>query len=113
MGFGRDEIAIGCTPAGEECEQLGPNYRPERARQECSEFIKQLRRQLGDEPQGARLRVKANEHDFGTYLEVVCVYDIDSEAAAEYAYKCEAEMPEFWDAPACEALGITSNALKV
>ena len=52
----RDYIDIGATPASENCEQLGPNYDPQRARAECRAFIAQLRRQFGPEPEGAQLR---------------------------------------------------------
>jgi hypothetical protein len=41
--------------------------------------------------------VKSNPHDFGTYLTVVCEFDSANEAAASYAYRCDAEAPEEWD----------------
>ena len=93
----RDYMELSCTPAAEDCEQLGPNYNPLRAKAECRAFINQLRRTFGPEPEGARLIVKSNPHDFGNYLEVQCVYDEDDEAATEYAYKCESDMPMTWD----------------
>lgn len=94
----RDYIDIGPTPAEEECAQVGqPDYM-HRARSECNRFIELLRRTLGPEPQGARLAVKSNPHDFGTYLEVVCYFDTDNEEAEKYAYRCEREAPARWDA---------------
>lgn len=93
----RDFIEIGPTPADENCEQLGPNYNPHKARKECYAFIHQLRRQFGEEPYGARLRVKSNPHDFGTYLEVVCDYNDNCEESQEYAFKCEGEAWPNWD----------------
>jgi len=40
-----------------------------------------LRRTLGNEPPGARLAIRENPHDFGTYLSVVCHYDPDKSEA--------------------------------
>ena len=44
---------------------------------------------FGKEPNGARLRVKSFSHDFGTYYEVVCRYDLDNPEAYEYALDCD------------------------
>jgi hypothetical protein len=102
----RDYLEIGSTPAEEDCEQLGPNYRPERARQECQAFIHQLRRQFGEEPADASLRVKGSSHDFGLYLEVVCYYDPNDEESTEYAFKCEGEAWTEWDEEARKELSL-------
>jgi hypothetical protein len=100
-----NEMYIGSTPPEEECEQLGDNYNPQRARKECRAYIHQLRRVLGPEPEGASLVIKSNPHDFGTYLTVVCMYD-DTEAATLYAYKCESDGPMTWDREAKRELGL-------
>lgn len=92
----RDYIDIGPTPADEPCEQLGPNYDESKAKAECRRFIEVIRKALGPEPEGARLSIKANAHDFGTYHEVVCYFDTDNEKAAEYAFKCESDAPSRW-----------------
>ena len=99
-----DYIEIGSVPSGEPCESLGPNYNPVQAKFECRLFIEQLRRTFGEEPVGARLKIKENHHDFGTYHEVACNYNENNEEACEYAFRCESEMPEFWDEYAKEAL---------
>ena len=52
---------------------------------------------IGEEPEGTRLTIKANPHDFGTYYEVVCYFDDEDEEAARYAFRCEAEAPDEWD----------------
>jgi hypothetical protein len=92
----KDSISLGSVPAYEKCEQLGPNYRPEVARAECNRYIAQLRSQFGPEPQGARLFIKRNQHDFGTYLEVEVEFDDNNEAAIDYAFKLEREAPSKW-----------------
>ncbi len=93
----RQWIDIGPTPADEPCEQAGPQYQAVKAVAECKIFERQLRRQLGDEPGTAELRVKSQSHDFGTYHEVVCYFDDTDEVGMEYAFKCENESPAKWD----------------
>jgi len=66
----RDSLSIGSSPANEDCAQVGSDDYNKRARAETRAFVHQLRRVFGTEPEGARLKVKPNQHDFGTYLEV-------------------------------------------
>lgn len=70
---------------------------------ECKALIGQIRRERGEEPPGARLKIKAQDHDFGAYYEVVCVYADGNETAAAYAWGCEA-LPESWDRVAIQEL---------
>lgn len=100
-----DYIYIGETPAEENCEQVGDNYNPSRARAECKAFINQIRREFGPEPQGARLRIKTENHDFGSYLSVICQYACDNQTAADYAYQVECPAPR-WDDEARKELGL-------
>jgi hypothetical protein len=93
-------IDVGSAPYIEDCAQLGAADYYDRARRECRAYIGQLRRLLGPEPPGARLKTKANAHDFGTYLSVVCQYETDNQAAMQYAFRCESDGPEEWDAVA-------------
>jgi hypothetical protein len=93
----RDFINIGSTPYDEPCAQVGtPDYR-EKALAECKKFIQLLRKKFGPEPESAELRVKAFPHDFGTYYEVVCFYDTDSQESVDYALRCEGETPATWE----------------
>lgn len=92
-----DYIDIGSVPSGEDCAQVGTEGYFEKGNKECRAFLNQLRRQFGVEPLGARLKIKTNQHDFGPYQEVVCCYDENNQAAANYALKLESEMPEHWD----------------
>ena len=99
-----DYLSIGSSPTGEECAQVGSETYREKMRIETAVFVNQLRRVLGEEPQGARLKVKSFPHDFGTYHEVCVVYDENNEEATNYAFKCESETPEFWDEQALAEL---------
>jgi hypothetical protein len=93
----RDWVDIGSAPSEEDCVQVEPTgayLEPMRA--ECGRFLRLIRATLGDEPPGARLAIKSNPHDFGTYYEVVCYYDEGNEEAESYAWKCEEESPTRW-----------------
>jgi hypothetical protein len=100
----RDFIDIGSAPYEGRCAQLGRDDYWERARRECRAFINQLRRVFGPEPEGARLSIKSNPHDFGTYLSVICSYESENEAAVDYAFRCEGEGPGEWDEEASASL---------
>lgn len=95
-----DFIDIGPAPYDETCAALGKDEDfAERNRAECRALIGQLTRELGAPPEGSQVyfTIKANSHDFGTYREVICKYDGDDEAAANYAYNAEAKTPAQWD----------------
>jgi hypothetical protein len=94
-------IEIGSSPCDEESAQVGqPDY-PERSRAECKAFINQIKRALGDPPEGVTLYTKSNPHDLGTYREVAAkVHALGAtsrEEALGYAYRCEGESPAVWD----------------
>ena len=91
----RDIVYIGPVPCNEDCQQVGPGYDSAAARAECQRYISDLRRHYGAEPEGARLSIKSEPHDFGSYLEVVCRYDDENEAAVNYAFRVEEGM-EAW-----------------
>ena len=113
----RDHICIGPTPADETCAQVGADDYQSTARRECRAFINQIRREFGPEPDGARLFIKSNPHDFGSYLDVCCEFETDGadefdytnveqvkpSAAYEYALKCE-NTSNRWDAAALDEL---------
>ncbi len=93
----RDHIDLGSTPCNEQCAQIGQEGYDIIGRAECKRFIDLIRKTLGNEPDGAKLAVKCNSHDFGTYYEVVCYFDTDNEASTKYAYDCEANCPTSWE----------------
>ena len=94
----RDYIEIGPSPASEDCVQLGSENYHILAREECQRFIEFIRKHKGNEPNGARLFIKSNPHDFGTYLEVACYFDDKLPESEEYAFACESDLPGTWDA---------------
>jgi hypothetical protein len=90
-------VSLAPTPIEEDCAQVGTADHAARARAECRRFIALLRKNFGQEPEGARLAVKSFPHDFGDYLEVICYFDDTLPASVEYAYHCEDNLPATWD----------------
>lgn len=105
-------LYIGPAPAEEDCAQLGqdPDFH-QRNRLECAVFREQIRRHYGPEPEGARLVIKTEHHDFGAYREVVVGYRGSVESAADYAFRVEADdlgVLQQWDDQSRELLGLAS-----
>lgn len=92
-----DTLEIGATPGDEDCESVGPNYRPEMSKKECEEYKKLLMRIHGEPPEGASYRTVTNRHDYGTYYEVGIRFDTSNDAAIEYTFKVENDTPAQWD----------------
>ena len=93
----REYMEIGSAPCDEQCVAVDPkvDYLPD-MRAECQRFLDLVRKTLGPEPAGARLGIRSNPHDFGTYLEVVCYYSEEDPEAYGYALLCESEAPRRW-----------------
>jgi hypothetical protein len=93
----QDFIMLGAAPVDEPCAQLGQHGSYDKVKDECRRCIHRLRQKFGAEPLGARFAIKSFAHDFGTYYEVVCLFDTDDEEAAHYAYRCEVDLPATWE----------------
>jgi hypothetical protein len=93
-----DIIWIGSAPAEEDCAQVGdPDY-ARNAKAECRAFIDAIRKVCGREPEGARLAIKGQAHDYGQYFEVAVIYDGNNRQAADYAQKVDDLAPQTWEA---------------
>lgn len=92
-----DYLSLGPVPAEEDCEQLGPNYNPGKARSECRRFVELLRKTFGNEPEGARFKITRNPHDFGDYLDVVIEFEPSNPNAVDYAFAVEKNSPNRWE----------------
>ena len=105
----RDYLDLGPAPCNENCAALGRDDDFDvRNRRECLALIHQIRRERGEEPGSAQLKIKSNNHDYGVYREVVCYFDNHDEEGMNYAFKCETEYPEEWDTEARKELGLVS-----
>ena len=107
-----DGVELGCTPHGEDCEQVGtPNYSAAMARAECRALINQLKRENPALPEGVWFRVRGRPHDFGTYYEAEACYD--TEAGGEAAWALEGRVPEKWDNEALAELEAARRGIGV
>ena len=86
----KDHLYIGSTPTNEDCAHVGSENYANRARAECRLFALQILKHY-PEPEKGYLSIKANSHDFGTYYEVVAVYDDEDEDSTNWAYDVEAD----------------------
>lgn len=93
----RDSLSIGSAPANEDGAQVGSDDYHKRARAELQAFKNLIRRTIGPEPEGASLVVKSNQHDFGTYLDLECVFDDRHPEAVTYCFEVERKTPSDWD----------------
>ena len=101
-----DTVEIGSSPYEEDCAQVGTDDYEDRAKKECRAFINQIIRTLGSPPEGCRLFIKSNIHDFGIYYEVAAKFDVNVYEAMSYAYNVEGSCPAKWDDEARKELGI-------
>ena len=85
----RDSMYIGDGPWDEACPDLNGDAYVREAQAHLRRFIEQIRRHYGAEPEGGRLCVQANPHDFGTYYSGEYVWTND--AAAEYGFAVEGD----------------------
>lgn len=91
-------VYLGSSPINEPCAQVGtPDYY-HNARIEISAYKEQLIRIHGKPPEGAKYRMSTEQHDLGTYHELVIdITDESSTPACDYALKVEGNLPEVWD----------------
>ena len=96
----KDFVDLGGMPAEEQCAQTGSKkYDAASLNQlECRAYIHALERIYGKSPDGGRLHVKSNSHDFGTYYNVRYTFDANDAACIEYMNKVEKELARWSDA---------------
>lgn len=106
LAVSEEIIFLGPCPAEEQAAQLGdPDYARD-AKTQCRAYIQAIREVCGREPEGARLVVTPQLHDFGQYFEVCVRFDPENEAAVRYASHCDQTSPTTW-----EAAGMTDPLL--
>lgn len=93
-----DYIYLGPAPANENCAQVGePDYRI-KAKKEMNTFIDQIYRQFPEiEETSIVIRAKFFPHDYGSYGDVVVIYDADDQESTILALKIESDVDTYWD----------------
>ena len=89
----KDYIELGPTPCNEDCSQVGSDGFTKANIRECRIFKKQLERAFPT----ATFQVKSFHHEFGTYREVVVVFDDQDETSEALALEVEGNIPVDWD----------------
>jgi hypothetical protein len=106
-----DYLNLGSTPSDEDCAQVGsPDYE-NRANKELDAYMAQLERMFPGLETHKSMRFKKMwfPHDFGSYGEIVIVYDADNELEAATAIEIEWNTPTNWDEEAIKELNLTTN----
>jgi hypothetical protein len=94
----RNVITLRPAPTGEIWAQVGDAGYTELAFLQCRRYIALLRRAIGPEPDGVRLRVRRSDAEVDPYIDVVVEFDGQDPAASAYALRCEREAPTRWPA---------------
>jgi len=89
-------MLLGPTPAGESSVRPGDSGYADIAFVQCRRYIALLRRAIGPEPEGARLRVRRSDAAVDPYLDVTVEYDDANPVARAYAMRCDREAPTRW-----------------
>jgi hypothetical protein len=89
-------ILLGPTPAEESSVRPGDSGYADIAFLQCRRYIALLRRAIGPEPEGARLRVRRSDEDIDPFLDVAIEYDDENPVARVYAIRCDREAPTRW-----------------
>lgn len=88
-------LELGPVPSSEDCEQVGPDCDRSKMMRECQAYMAQLQRKFN--PQHAYFSVRSFRHEFGSYREVVVVYEPTNEESIDEAFHIENNAPENWD----------------
>lgn len=107
-----EEIYLGPVPLEEDCAQVGSDGYYERSRVECRAYINQLKRQFGEPPTGGSLKILACPHDFGTYHEVIAIFNEIYPDSCKWAFEIEENLPMRWDEEALIDLTILTIGAK-
>ena len=97
-----NEITLGATPSNEPCVSVTANGDYFQAMQaECGIFKRQLIRQfVCPDHVLAYFKLKTNPHDFGSYMEVILVFEDADLDSSEFANNVEENLPDVWDSTA-------------
>ena len=89
-------LVIGTAPAKEIVPSAKP-YQATLGKRVAEVFAKQVIRHLGSPPPGVRITVERIRYGSRSLYCAVCYYDPADGHAAEYAWRCETDVPTRWD----------------
>ena len=109
-----DYLNLGCTPSDEDCVQVGsPDYEIQ-ANKELDAYMAQLVRMFPGLETHKHMKFAKVwfPHDFGSYGEIVIIFDADNELEAATAIEIEWNTPTNWDEEAIKELNLTKQGDK-
>ncbi len=97
----KDYLSLSSSPCDETCIQVGHENYDEESRKECIRYRDLLVKKFGGidklDEMGVRFSTKSFPHDYGSYREVIVIFDDDDEKAIGAAYYIEKNLPQRWD----------------
>lgn len=101
----RDQFEFATTvPYEEACYPMNEDNYEFFGKLEAKALIEQIKRIHGPLPPSISLKTMACHHDFGTYYDVVLIYDDESEESHSWMIKVENGLPAYWDEEALKLL---------
>lgn len=94
-----DHETLGPVPSDENCAQVGQDNFSEQSMQECKRYMEMLENKFpapNDDVFGY-FSIKSFPHDFGSYREVVFIYNSDCEDSCDYMLHVEGNLPNTWE----------------
>jgi hypothetical protein len=94
----KDYLELGTTPYNEECVQVNPlgDYH-ESMLMECKRYKSQLENMFPASVfPDVYFKIKWYPHDFGSYAEVVVIFDDNDKESMTQAYYIEDHLPDNW-----------------
>ena len=106
-----DYLNLGPTPVNEDCAQVGSDNFREQCNKEMDAYIDQLKRMYPEVAnyKGMSFKKHWQQHDFGSYGEVIITYDDEDEEEETLALKVEWNLPRNWDEIAKEKISEKVN----
>jgi len=103
-----DYLNLGPTPSNEDCAQVGSPDFKNRADKELDAYKAQLERMFPGLETHKHMKFKKMwfPHEFGSYGEIVIVYDDSNELEAATAIEIEWNTPSYWDEEAKKELSL-------
>ena len=105
-----DYLTLSSVPYAEPCAQVGSDNYTRDSIIESRAYINQLQRMFPTDC-GCSFRVKSFPHDFGSYREVVVIYNPEVQLQCNYAAMVDDSAPENWDAEALQELADNNYTL--
>ena len=87
-----DYVELGPVPCDEDCAQMGTDDFERENKAECLRYMKGLVKKFPD----CKFKVKSFKHEFGSYSEVIAVYNGQDADSIEAAYNVENNLPATW-----------------